>query len=555
MIIHIKSEGANRGDTMDLIHLTQFFILCIVLCTGLTAVSAAAATINIMENWDEHRCDPYIVPVASWFKPATDLRTPSEFANENWSFCQKQYVQNAISQAAKVPKQLAEAGKSTVGMVQDITSVVSDVFYNIWKFCYQTYSSFMTQMKTVAKLFQNFMINIYSIVEKINASVLSIVFGLIALVVSAVNAIQITLIVVIIVIGVLLIMQILLFYILMPISGLIITISALVAAVTVVITTAIAAAMVAELFDPGACFAKGTPVLMADGTSKPIEEIQLGAILAGGGAVTACHSFWTSDPLYDLSGIHVTGDHLVFTGDGNRRVPVRDHPAATRVRTSWWQTFQGGTALWCLTTMNRVIPCVSATGVMIQFADWEEIAEEDTETLTKWHRAVSRFLNPDVATETNPEPRVLDAEAGLSPDCLVACETWGGAVDYKPIRDIGIGDRVFDSPTTTTMVVGTVRIAGDQSTDAVVLSETKADGPQIVSCATWVRDNHWQPASRSISARAVDFHAIEWRHLYTKSGSFMIKGHSRIRDASDVGLEHLRPLVDSIVLTDSGSTK
>jgi len=539
---------------MNIIHGAQFFILCIVLCTGLTAVSAAAAGVNIMENWDENRCDPYIVPVASWFKPTTDLRTPSEFANANWSFCQKQYIESAISGAAEVPKQLAESGKSTVGMVQDITSVVADVFYSIWKFCYQTYSTFMTQMKTVAKLFQNFMINIYSIVEKINASVLSIVFGLIALIVSAVNALQITLIVVIIVIGVLLIMQILLFYILMPISGLIITISALVAAVTVVITTAIAAALVAELFDPGACFAKGTPVRLADGTTRPIEEIHLGDVLAGGGIVTACHSFWTSDPLYDLSGIHVTGDHLVFTGDGNRRVPVRDHPAATRVATSWWQTFQGGTALWCLTTTNRVIPCVSATGVMIRFADWEEIAEEDTAALTKWHRAVSQFLNPD-ATETKPGPRVLDAEAGLAPDCLVACETWSGTIDYKPIRDIGIGDRVFDSPTTATLVVGTVRIAGDQSTDAVILSETAMDGPQIVSCATWVRDNQWLQASCSVSARPTDFHAIEWRHLYTKSGSFMIKGNIRVRDASDVGLEHLRPLVDSIVLTDSGSTK
>ena len=540
---------------MNLTHLASFIFLCIILCAGLAAVGAAAAAVNIVEHWDEHRCDSYVVPVAAWYKPSTDLRTPSQFANDNWSFCQKQYVENAIEQAAAAPKKLSAAQEAVVGVVQDITGVVADVFYSLWKFCYQTYSSFMTQMKTTAKLFQNFMINIYSIVEKINASVLSIVFGLIALIVTTINAVQITLIVVTIVIGVLLLLQILLFYLLAPISGLIISISALVSVVTVVITTAIAAAVIAELFHPGACFAKGTPVLLQDGRTKPIEEIRLGDALAGGGTVTACHSFWTSDPLYDLSGIQVTGDHLVFSDDGSQRIPVRNHPAAIPIPVGWWQTIQGGTALWCLTTSNRVIPCVAATGATIRFADWEEIEEEDTPSLVKWHKAVWGFLNPGTQPEMT-EPRILEAEAGLAPDCLVAVADWRGGLDYKAVRDIEIGDRVFDSPTTTTMVVGTVQIAGDQSTDAVVLSETEVDGPQIVSCSTWVRDSTgWRPATRSVSARPTDFHAIEWRHLYTKSGSFMIKGNIRVRDASDVGLEHLRPLVDSIVLTDSGSTK
>lgn len=543
---------------MDLTNLTQFLMLTLVLCIGLGAVAGAAARVNIAENWEENRCDPYVVPFSAWFKPADDLRTPSQFATDNWSFCQKQYVQGAIAMAAEIPKELAAVEAGTVGIVQDIAGVVGDVFYNLWKFCYQTYSTFMTQMKGVAKLFQNFMVNLYSMVEKLNASALSIIFGLISLITATVNAIQITLIVAIIVIGIILILQILLFFVLMPISSLVLTVTALVSVAVVVVASAIAAATVAELFSPGTCFVKGTPVLLGDGTTKAIESIRLGEILAEGGVVTACHSFWSPDDLYLLEGILVTGDHLVWTSDG-KRIPVRSHPGATLQPPTFWRWLQGGTELWCLTTSNRIIPCkatataaTAASGPTVRFADWEEIDEEDTPALTAWYTEVWRTLNKEIPI-VPAATQVLEAEAGLSPDCQVACMDWRGTLVYKPIRDIVVGERVFDSPTTTTMVVGKVRIAGDQATDAV--SIPCPDGPQIMTCATWVRDYNsiWQSASAF--GQPIEIHVIEWQHLYTKSGSFMLNGYTRVRDASDVGLDHLRPLVDSIVLsTESGIT-
>jgi hypothetical protein len=45
-----------------------------------------------------------------------------------------------------------------------------------------------------------------------------------------------------------------------------------------------------------------------------------------------------------------------------------------------------------------------------------------------------------------------------------------------------------------------------------------------------------------------------WYHLYVSGGSFLVAGRDstvapvEIRDASDVGLERLRPLVENIVL-------
>jgi len=257
--------------------------------------------------------------------------------------------------------------------------------------------------------------------------------------------------------------------------------------------------------------------------------------------VTAVHHFFSNDTVYDLYGIRVTGDHLVLMAD--KLIPVRDHQDAVPIQPSMLQWFQGGVELWCLTTTTRRIPCRGLRQTIL-FADWEEIDEKDEDALRAWYAGVWTELNGAPPSAPPPE-HVLDAEAGLSPDCRVACQDIRGNLIYKPLKEVAVGSIVFDTPTTTTIVVGKVRIAGDQSTDSIHLESTQ--GPQIVSCATWIRDSQmWNPAA--IGRTATDQHVFEWQHLYTKSGSFLLDGFWKVRDASDVGLENLRPLVESIVL-------
>jgi len=509
---------------------TPIISLTIVMIIGVFAVIGAAKGINIAEHWDENRCDPYVVPVAGFYKPATDPRTAAQFAKDNLSFCEKQYVQNAIAVAATIPKDIAAAQAGTVGLVGDAVSVVADVYFDLWTFCFQTYRSFMDSMKGVARLFQNFMINLYSIVNKLQGAVLSIVFGLISLFTSMINVLHVLIIVVAIVIGIILLMMILLFYVLVPSYPLFILVMSLLTVALVTIGT--------EGFSSsGSCFVGETPVAMADGTQKRIDEVRLGDALLGGGHVTATHTFWSSDALYSLDGVQVTGDHLVSVADGVR-IPVSEHPAAIQQKETWRSWCMGGTVVTCLTTSNRRIPCMGSNGP-IQFADWEEIDDDDEAALTAWYTSVWRQLNGSSSSSSvpPPSPQFLDAEAGLSPDCRVI--TPDGS---RLLRDIAIGDRVYDSPTTMTTVVGKVRLAGDQEMDAVLL-----EGNQLVSCGTWTFSDNglWQPAAGS----AVDVHVIEWQHLYTKSGSFMLQGGQRVRDASDVGLSNLRHLVETIVLT------
>jgi hypothetical protein len=60
----------------------------------------------------------------------------------------------------------------------------------------------------------------------------------------------------------------------------------------------------------GGCFLAGTPITMADGTTKPVEQVDLRDEVAVGGYVFATGKFLI-DNFYDYKGIKVSGEHMV----------------------------------------------------------------------------------------------------------------------------------------------------------------------------------------------------------------------------------------------------
>ncbi len=517
--------------------LVLLLMLTLGLGLGVAATVAASMRVNISNNWDARRCDPGVMAIAAFFKPANDPRTPSQFATDNWSFCQKEYVQDGIRAAAAIPQELAAAEGAVVGAVQDIAGSLADVFVDLWNVCHEAYSTFMDRMKVVGKLTHNFMIQLHSIVGRLQASALSLTFGLISLITAYISATQLVLIVAIVIIGILIALQIILFFVLLPISGLIISVTAIVSVTVVAVATAIAGAMVAELFTPGACFAKGTQIMMAHGR-KTIETVRVGDKLQDGGVVSAVHRFRQREQFYEIDGILVTGDHLV-PDQLTRMVRVRDI-AGLSVREAT------ECDLWCLTTSTRRIPIQGRERTHL-FADWEEIPEADTFTQSAWYERVWQTLNPRVPT-ASVRRRELAAEAGLSPDCQIPVAGWFGDRQLRRAVDIQIGDWLYARDGQPTRVVGVVELAGDQATDAVELRGAYGE-PAIVSVGSWVRGGG--PVWRHPSTEPVrELHPVRWRHFYTVAGEFQIgaAGIWSIRDASDVGLAKIGDLVDDVVL-------
>jgi hypothetical protein len=578
-----ENRGSAMPATVSATDTVKFIFLTIGLFLGLGVALAASFRVGIAADWVNRRCDPGVVPLAGLFKPDADPRSRAQFAADNWRSCQKEYVQAALRTATAAPEALAAAQADTVGVVDGITRALTDLFVDLWGFCYEAYSTFMEKIHGVAKLFHNQLIGIHAMVGRLNAAITSIVFGLISMIVAFVSGIQLVVVVVIIIVGILLIMQILMFFLLLPISGLILTISALVMSVAVVVATTVAAVTVGEMFQTGACFLAGTHVAYSGGGTKPIEEVALGDRLMDGGRVTAIHRFWGCDPVYDLHGVQVTGDHLAWVygdasdGSGGRLIPVAEHPDARRSPSSWIEQWVFGPTpreLWCLTTTSRtipVIPPVEGRG-LIMFADWEEIPLGDTEALRDWHAEVWRTLNgPEGAAIERPMMSALASEAALAADCEVAVQTRGGfwpgvtreGYQWKRVADVRPGDYVATNPTLThfTAVVGTVILSPDQVTASM---ELPGDSVQRVSAGTWVWQpftgapvaggGAWAPAMSQLRPLTVSGgpNTVPWHHLYTEAGRFILRGGWRVRDASDVGLEGLAPLVGRVVLKNEG---
>jgi hypothetical protein len=484
--------------------LGTFIGVSLVLGLGLSIILAYAFKSSVLASWDESRCKPGVIAMASLFKPDSDTRTGAEFASENWAFCQKQYIELAIRTATTEVKNLADSQGDIVNIANGVVSGLAKTFTGLWGMCYQAFSIIMDRFNSAAKLMRNMMINMYAIVDRLQSVMFSVAMGLISAVSAMINTVTVTLMVATIIIGIILVLQIVLFYIFAPISGLIVTISAMVLATAVIVTTAITAAAISN-----ACFIGDTRVITKNGP-RPIRDIRVGDILEDGAQVTATHRFTRTGTLYDLYGIHVSGSHLVWLTGG--LISVKHAPDA--VNSSVMDT-----EVYCLTTSNRKIPVLGMRRVV--FADWEEIPESDAGALEAWYKKVYMTLNESTPSST-PD---LSHEAGFSPETLVTLE----AGQKVPAYSITLGDRLIDGT-----VLGIVH---QESSDTILI-----DGVWI-SVGCWVFDSMKQTWDICGSKAVIRQPLI---HFYTTSGVVTLNG-IKIRDASEVGLDVIGNLVNEIV--------
>jgi len=178
------------------------------------------------------------------------------------------------------------------------------------------------------------------------------------------------------------------------------------------------------------------------------------------------------------------------------------------------------------------------------FADWEEIPADDYEALNAWYVAVWDALNPTDKCASWHSKMYIDSETGISPDCLVQRVSFWKS-EWVRVSEIRLGDYIRVG-TEETRVVGIVEIDPYEITKVVELPSEC--GPQTVSCSVWMRQyGRWQNPN-GFKLMSTHHGMPPFRQLYTQNGKIELCGGWQLRDASDVGLTELRPLVESIVL-------
>lgn len=190
------------------------------------------------------------------------------------------------------------------------------------------------------------------------------------------------------------------------------------------------------------CFAKETPIKLANGITTPIEEIRIGNVLFDGSVVTST-MILSSDSVtfYDLGGVVVTHNHNVFHPIGGW-IHASQHPDAKVVSTPYLHDH-----IYCFNTTSKTIRIGNYT-----FSDWDDIDDEDLQKIRRYYPGVEPNNIHILFDNGYPKDLVLTLESGK----LVQIG------DLKPMDRLCHGERIY----------GVVRVGGLGAIRYHLLTET-----------------------------------------------------------------------------------
>ena len=484
-----------------------FIGLTAVLFLGLAFVFAQSMRSEVSANWSKYRDDPFFMFMAPLFKPEDDPRTPVKFGADNFS----DVLMTKLNQVfAVLLAPLFTILKSMSDMLVESTNGL----FNMKSFLSKLYSKVgsvndIFQRRFASTLFalQKTNIGLYSSFQKTYAAATASAFAGYAAFQAINGAFKLMVTTAIVILLILVALVILFFFVLAPSIPLILSVITIIGATS-------AAASVGGM-SSAFCFAPETRVRLASGP-KPIYAVKVGDVTASGAQVVATFDFAVTDAdIYELFGVQVSGNHIVYYEEAP--IHVCDHPHANRL-----PGYSG--KLYCLSTSDHVIETVPG----LTFADWEELDSE--EDLLDWYNEVYARLNNSDSDQPAPKPLALDQEAAFSSRTRIPTSL--GPVE---IRNLTPGMKVYDTHNRLTKITGLVRIAPSQIRSAV-----RIDADAYGSAAIWRQlGNRW--AQPSISELQTVPEGESWYHLFTESGTFRLCGAEgdAVRDFSDVGVDQL----------------
>ncbi len=384
-----------------------------------------------MANWKQNRCRLPVMTVASYFKPPDDPRTNSQFASDNFTFCMKEAVENAYA-AAMVPfyemmKAQASVASSLSAALDSAKATIATMFKEFTDYI----NSFFVKYYNVTFEIGRIAEHLKMAFNRVGTVVLSMVYTGISMVRGMLNTMDLFFKVAVIILGILTALIIILFFVLFPFIPFLLS---LITAMMAVAVGSTAGAL--DSYRESFCFAPGTKVKMADGTSKPIEKIVHGDTLYGDSGVVESNMIMNGSktPLYSLQGVLVSGSHLVSGTNGIWHSVSEDKRA--KKTSAIYQR------LYCLNTSGRTIPILDNSGKTVLFKDWEELDQDDTLGEYGWRYHVLAILNKYQNYHKWKQSLSVSCETPLiSPECYVLTK---GNILLK-VSDVKIGDKIADN--------------------------------------------------------------------------------------------------------------
>jgi hypothetical protein len=490
------------------------FVTTIGLTAGLAFMLVSGDIQKIKENWETRRCELPIMIMGSLFKPNSFEGSPSDFSTENMNFCTRQLAKSVLVMLLAPVTAILGNQSDVLGVLGNSLNMMRTLLANatgsFGKLIEPFYRRFLLIGGNFRVVFQQFL----SAMNRVFAIAVSQLFMGISAVVGMQNVVSFVIKVVMIVMGVIIAIFILLFFVLAPFLPMILTVIGILASVGVAVSGT-------EVF----CFAPDTEVLLANGHTKPISQVEVGDKLPHRGTIEGI-LLTTRDPnipMFSYKGVLVSGSHLVW--ENGKWIAVNSSEKAHEIHYE-------GERLYSLRTTSREIFIRSPSSYeVVLFKDWEEIPKGDTNLDADWDIVVQQLLGNTVIQET---PSTTDPL--FSPDCFVVKNS-----RLVPISTIQIGDIIgMNTKGENTRVIGVYR--GDVFMDPIFLREKwHTDG------VWWKRDGNWLHTPSRESSKKITMQGV---HLITESGVFWVHAgtHSGIvRDFTEVGSDKIVEATEMIL--------
>ena len=391
-------------------------------------VSELANYYEIKRHWSHYRCHPSVMPFAKFY--GHDI-------TETMNFCVGQAV---AAHAAGVIRPIEEGVTQVMGVVDEVYEKAKSVEGGIAQLIggFERFVlEFANAMRTIGTRFRMTVIRIKEIFERVHGIFISFAYAAISAITFGENLI----------------------------CNPLVTFIGTIAGVDV------------------CCFAPGTLVRAADGTSKPIEAVRIGEQLWRSGTVTSTYKFHgLLTPMVTIRGIIVSGNHYIWDDAVRGMVRADEHSEADLCASV--------PILYCLGTSSNWIPLIDLNNRVLMCADYEESSEPDV--IAAAQAAAERALN-------GPEhvgPTVADYSLGLDQTLFVQMVD-GSWVLADSVR---IGDVLASGA----WVVGIV--TEDCEEMCITPGFKMVSAAQLIQQdGIWVRAAHIWPSLRNYSRRLIHF--------------------------------------------------
>lgn len=483
--------------------------LLLLMTSGWALVMSMMDIEQIKRDWKDRRCDLDVLLTSFLYKPASDTRTPNEFATENFSFCVRSAFRSVL--ASMLSPLLAVIGQS-----MEATDVLNQIFNKFRQLQTSGMNSFNSIMEPFWDKFRRLGIKfsqvfgrLFSAFRRAAAMGYAAAYSGLSTVAFVMNFTNFSIFVVKVILIILCALMIILFLILAPLIAVIVL-----PTIYFMQDNGLASVVgpVADCF----CMDPNTWIRKQDGTECRLSALKVGDVLSDGGTIEGILEVEKGPgDLFSLSGILVSGSHLVWSTTKSEWIQVRDHPDAGRV-----PSVEDSKRLLCLRTSTRNIDVIGLTGKTMRFRDWEELPLDIPDADALWDEFISSLLQDLPRTGAVPKDDPM-----FGSHCQVLFLTG----EKRRLNELRIGDVIYGRE-------GFTRITGIYKGQASKLDQ------QGMTDGTWFYDvdtHKWTHPAQDETKETES--AYGW-HLTTDTGTFWVETKrfsGFVRDFTEVGADRI----------------